>query len=260
MALALALLTLGLARPALDVSNASSAYREAERAVRHLSRTAPQLGRLGAHARLPASAGVEHMLNSSVVMLEMCAAPIPLRPANATRARPAASATRRYADICSTEEPALARAMTSLLQGNNQQAATLWANLRQLSTAESAQPDEASAALPAVGAGTRPLAAGRPLAPLRPCPPPAWLITMFAMMVGAAGKGPLEMIIYMLKRLVMMIKYNLMRWSDALMRILRGGVIVPRIDDEPLPWDIPTMVAYPPVRPDIGHRWRQTYP
>ncbi len=166
---------------------------------------------------------------------------------------------RRYADICSTEEPALARAMTSLLQGNDQQAAKLWANLRQLSTPEPAQPDEASAALPALGAGARPLAAARPLAPLRPCPPPAWLITMFAMMVGAAGKGPLEAIIYMLKRLVMMIKYNLMRWSDALVRILRGGVIVPRIDDEPLPWDIPTMVAYPPVRPDLGHRCRRTF-
>ena len=95
-----------------------------------------------------------------------------------------------------------------------------------------------------------------PLAPAKPCPPPPWLIQIFALMAGALGRGPLGMIMYMIRKIIMLIKYNLRKWFNTLVRIMRGGVIVPTLDDRPLPWDIPTMVPYPAVKPDLGPRAR----
>ena len=75
-------------------------------------------------------------------------------------------------------------------------------------------------------------------------------------MAGALGRGPLGMIMYMIRKIIMLIKYNLRKWFNTLVRIMRGGVIVPTLDDRPLPWDIPTMVPYPAVKPDLGPRAR----
>lgn len=106
--------------------------------------------------------------------------------------------------------------------------------------------------------GGRPLApgggGGRPLAPLKPCPPPPWMISMFALMASTMGKGPLAMIINLIKRMVAMIKFKLTRIANTLKRIMRGGVIVPVLDDRPLKWDFPTKVPFSPIKPDLGPR------
>ena len=106
--------------------------------------------------------------------------------------------------------------------------------------------------------GGRPLApgrgGGRPLAPLKPCPPPPWMISMFAMMASTMGKGPLAMIIALIKRMIAMIKFKLTRIANTLKRIMRGGVIVPVLDDRPLKWDFPTKVPFSPIKPDLGPR------
>ena len=126
----------------------------------------------------------------------------------------------------------------------------------------SSAPLDAAPARAGVGAGAGAdavVAAGggaRPLAPAKPCPPPPWLIQIFALMAGALGRGPLGMIMYMIRKIIMLIKYNLRKWFNTLVRIMRGGVIVPTLDDRPLPWDIPTMVPYPAVKPDLGPRAR----
>ena len=105
--------------------------------------------------------------------------------------------------------------------------------------------------------GGRPLApggGGRPLAPLKPCPPPPWMISMFALMASTQGKGPLAMIINLIKRMIAMIKFKLTRIASTLKRIMRGGVIVPVLDDRPLKWDFPTKVPFSPIKPDLGPR------
>ena len=78
------------------------------------------------------------------------------------------------------------------------------------------------------------------------------MIMLFAQMYP---KGNIiQMLIRIIKRIIAQIKFKLRRLVNALKRIFYGGVIVPDLDLTPLPWDIPTRVPYPPIKPDLGPR------